>query len=57
MAIEFSEAYQKAELLLQEQPISQETIKEVLDLRDQIPENELEFFEQLLDHLPILENL
>jgi len=51
MAIKFSKEFEQAKLLLNQEPLPDDIVVQLDQIRKNIPKKELEFFDQLYDHL------
>jgi len=51
MAIKFSKEFEQAKLILNQEPLPDDIVVQLDEIRKNIPKNELEFFDQLYDHL------
>jgi len=55
MAIDLHKGFDEAQLLLNQVPISRDIIKQLDRIRKEIPENQLEMFDQLYDSIQGIE--
>lgn len=51
MAIKFSKEFDQAQLILQQEPLPEDIVKQLDEIRKNVPKKELVFFDELYDHL------